>query len=111
MILAALPGVLLLLGTTAWDVRHRPVWRTVAAPALLLALITAAVLLACGGVTALLGSPRPPLDPRLTGPASFLLAISAVTFPGFALAALAGLAASRWWPARAAAGAPPAAGA
>ena len=78
-------------------------------PGLLLAAVTLGVLLACGGVAALLGSPHPPLDPHFTGPASFLLAVSAATFPGLALAALAGLAASRWWPAPAAAG-PPIAG-
>jgi hypothetical protein len=110
MVLAALPALLLLLASTAWAVRR---WRTilvaVGAPGLLLATVTLGVLFACGGVAALLGGARPPLDPRFTGPASFLLAVSAAAFPGFVLAALAGLAASRWWPAPAAA-APPIAG-
>jgi hypothetical protein len=105
MMLAALPGLLPLLAGTTWAVRRWPaaVVPLVGAPGALLAAVTLALLFACGGVAALLGSPRPPLDPAFTGPASFLLAVSAATFPGLALAALAGLAASRWWPVPAAA--------
>jgi hypothetical protein len=110
MILAALPGVLVLLLATGWGVRRgRSPLFLASAPAALLAAITLSALLACGGVAALLGSQHPPLDPHTTGPASFLLAVSASTCPGLALAALAGLAASRWWPAPAAGG-PPIAG-
>jgi hypothetical protein len=95
IVLAGLPGLLLLLVLVAWQIARAPGWRGLGAGlrlgaiALVPPLLAAATaLLGCGGIGALASVTHdPPLRETFTGQASVLIALVAAAAAGIALSA------------------------